>query len=345
MAKRSSGAWSERRADYLRRPDPVSETARILTGAKVCSRLLAIGAGLCLATIAGRLFAGGSDVSLGGVAIPLSFAWVGLLALTVAHAFTGAFLAHRITAYLPYLHLPEQALQVFRDVTSSSNPFVFGMRSRALPRKPGGRYHPMSLRDPSAWVAYGGAVMLLLAVLPWHLEAGRIVLGGWGQAVLAVVLLAVNWWAGSVWMISLSRLHYLGSELRDLWGGHLLPPDVQRLLEPLEAADIEAMSDPDRYRFANLLQRFAEHPIPRSDVRSCVGPHFETRRRWWDRQSGLCMGHYQRIEANYLLITAAGQRVILPDVSGVLWARQPVERRGGRKPKRPKSERWWKFVS
>ncbi|TDC23482.1 hypothetical protein [Kribbella albertanoniae] len=370
MAKRSSRAWREYRADYLSRPDQASESARILTGAKVCSRLLAIGAVLCLATIAGRLFAGSADVSLGGVTLPLDFAWVGLLALTVAHAFTGAFLAHRITAYLPYLHLPEQALQVFREVTSSGNPFVFGMRSRALPRRPGGRYHPMSLRDPSAWVAYGAAVVLLLAVLPWRVEAGRIVVGGWAQVVLAVVLLAVNWWAGSVWMVSLSRLHYLGSELRDLPSGPLRRDELLRLLKPLESAYVEALSEVELYRLANLLQRFIQFPVPRTDVRLCIGPHSETRRQFRVQPRGLCVGHYQRIEATYLQVTAVGQPVVLSELSRGAgsseriqrWSREgtdfsaseEIERwvsgLGQRWPRRsklrgPKRDRWWRFVS
>ncbi|GAB3927166.1 hypothetical protein GCM10029976_022970 [Kribbella albertanoniae] len=369
MAKRSSRAWREYRADYLSRPDQASESARILTGAKVCSRLLAIGAVLCLATIAWP-FAGSADVSLGGVTLPLDFAWVGLLALTVAHAFTGAFLAHRITAYLPYLHLPEQALQVFREVTSSGNPFVFGMRSRALPRRPGGRYHPMSLRDPSAWVAYGAAVVLLLAVLPWRVEAGRIVVGGWAQVVLAVVLLAVNWWAGSVWMVSLSRLHYLGSELRDLPSGPLRRDELLRLLKPLESAYVEALSEVELYRLANLLQRFIQFPVPRTDVRLCIGPHSETRRQFRVQPRGLCVGHYQRIEATYLQVTAVGQPVVLSELSRGAgsseriqrWSREgtdfsaseEIERwvsgLGQRWPRRsklrgPKRDRWWRFVS
>ncbi len=364
MAKRSSRAWREYRADYLSRPDQASESARILTGAKVCSRLLAIGAVLCLATIAGRLFAGSADLSLGGVSLPLDFAWVGLLALTAAHAFTGAFLAHRITAYLPYLHLPLQALQVFSEVTSSGNPFVFGMRSRALPRRPGGRYHPMSLRDPSAWVAYGAAVVLLLAVLPWRVEAGGIVVGGFAHVVLAVVLLAVNWWAGSVWMVSLSRLHYLGSELRDLPYGPLRRQELLRLLEPLEPAYVEALSEVDLYRLASLLQRFIEYPVPRSDVRLCIGPHAETRRQFWVDPRGLCVGHYQRIEATYLQVTAAGQPVVLSDLSRGAGASERIQRwspdysspqeierwasGGGRRwsgRRKPKRDRWWRFVS
>ncbi|MET7284065.1 hypothetical protein ABZS29_37885 [Kribbella sp. NPDC005582] len=354
MAKRSNRAWRAYRADYLSRPDQASESARILTGAKVCSRLLAIGAVLCLATIVGRLFAGSADVSVGGVTLPLDFAWVGLLALTAAHAFTGAFLAHRITAYLPYLHLPEQAVQVFREVTSSGNPFVFGMRSRALPRRRGGRYHPMSVRDPSAWVAYGAAVVLLLAATPWRLEAGRIVVGGWIQVVLAVVLLAVNWWAGSVWMVSLSRLHYLGSELRDLPSGPLRRDELLRLLEPLEFAYVEALSEVDLYRLANLLQRFIEFPVPRSDVRLCIGPHAETRRQFRVQPRGLCVGHYQRIEATYLQVAAVGQPVVLSELTrGAgsperfdLSSPEDIERWIAQgKFRRPKRDRWWRFVS
>ncbi|MFI5731421.1 hypothetical protein ACIA49_14960 [Kribbella sp. NPDC051587] len=362
MAKRVTRAWRDHRAGYLRRPDLESEPARIVTGAKACSRLLAIGAGLCLATIAGRLFAGSAELSLGAVHLPLGFAWVGLLAITVAHAFTGAFLAERITKYLPYLHLPGQALQVFRDVTSSGNPFVFGLRSRALPRRPGGRYHPMSLRDPSAWVAYGAAAILLLAVLPWHLEAGRISwsggVSGWGQVVLAVVLLAVNWWAGSVWMVSLSRLHYLGTELRDLRTGPLGRDEVRRLLRPLEPAEVAAFTEPDLYRLANLLERFAERPLPRADVRDCIGSHPEARKRFaWarSRPNGLCTDHSRLIEATYRLVAAAGLPMVLADVPNVLWAHRSAEyesperlaermvfRRRGRRPKR---DRWWNFVS
>ena len=364
MAKRSRGAWRAYRAGYLGRPDPVTEIARILTGAKVCSRLLAIGAAFCLATIAGRLFAG--SLSLGGVALPLNFAWVGLLAITVAHAFTGAFLAQRITAYLPYLHFPEQAVQVFREVTSSGNPFVFGMRSRALPRRPGGAYHPMSLRDPSAWVAYGAGVILLLAALPWHLESGRIVVGGWTQAVLAVVLLVVNWWAGSVWMVSLSRLHYLGSELGDLPSGPLRRDELLRLLKPIESTDVEALSEVELYRLANLLQRFVEFAVPRTDVRLCVGPHAKSRRPSRTEPRGLCVGHYQRIEATYLRVTAADQPMVLSELSRGAGSPERIQRwsaerpdlssfeeierwasgRGGRsKPRRAKRDRWWRFVS
>ncbi|MFK4085902.1 hypothetical protein ACI2LF_17455 [Kribbella sp. NPDC020789] len=349
MAQRSTPAWRDHRAGYLQRPDLEVEPARIITGAKVCSRLLAVGAGLCLAIIAGRLFAGSAEVSLGVVDLPLDFAWVGLVAVTVANVFTGAFLAQRITAYLPYLHLAKQAVQVFREVTSTGNPFVFGLRSRALPRRPGGRYYPMSLRDPSAWVAYGAAVVLLLAVLPWRLEAGRIIVSGgwsgWGQVVLAIVLLAVNWWASSVWMVALSRLHYLGTELHDLPSGRLERQEIRRLLRPLEAADIEAMSVPDRYRLANLLQRFADWPLPRADLRDCIGPHTQSRGRWWARPdpTGLCRAHRLRVEATYRLLTAAGQPVALPDVSLVLLEAE-LGKRAGKRRKLP-HEKWWNAIS
>ncbi|MEU4389093.1 hypothetical protein [Kribbella sp. NPDC023855] len=369
LPEHASDAWRRYRIEYTNQVDREAESRRIITGVQVCSRLLMLGSGLTLATIVGKLLADGSTLSIGVVEVPLGYAWAAFVALTGAHVFNAVFLTKRIFGYLPHLPTGEHASQMFRDITTTSNPFLFGLRPRALPRRPGGIYHPMSRSDPSAWVAYGAALLLLIALLPWSLDSGRLRWADgfdlWTQVALAVLLILVNWWAGSIWIVAFSRLHHLGNELRDLKDGPLRPDDIKQLVEPFGPDwDIWSLSDPAAYRLANLFLRYAEFPLAESKREQCVLPHRNQRPEYWGR--GLCRFHSQQIALAYKALRKAYPDLALPDHT-VFVARDvppvPSPGRGERflewlddrsyhrefKPSRRRRNRtrnrWWEFVS
>ncbi|GHH70126.1 hypothetical protein GCM10018793_03690 [Streptomyces sulfonofaciens] len=252
--------------------DPSASQRRIVAGARNAARILAFGGLLAVAVVLTRLLAGGRSLQVAAVSVQVERMWIVFAALTVAHAFTAWFLAAHIEEYLDRMPSAERAGWVFDEITTGGNAFVHGLVSRAVPRRRPGFVHRMSRRDPSAWVARGAGVLLVLAVAPWWWGKTGLRFGGSGWLVaLALVLTVVNWWAGGRWLIGLSRLEAVRDEdgVRDeddvqdaaasRAPGSFMGREISALLEPRSGATV----DRAHLRWIiGIYRRLTDHPLP-----------------------------------------------------------------------------------
>ncbi|MFJ5264375.1 hypothetical protein ACIQAC_28340 [Streptomyces sp. NPDC088387] len=243
--------------------DPSPPQRRIVSGARNAERILALGGLLAVAVVLARLLAGGQTLQVAAVSVPVGRMWIVLAALTAAHAFTARFLAMQIYEYLDRLPSPDRAGWVFDEITTGANAFVHGLVSRAVPRRRPVLGNPMSPHDPSAWVARGAGVLLLLAVLPWWWGESRLHWSGNGLLVaLAIVLTLVNWRSGSRWLIALSRLDAVRGGARTRTRAAYTAGELARLMPPVQLTD-------DRYvleEVVGVYRRLVDHPLPIRDT-------------------------------------------------------------------------------
>jgi hypothetical protein len=223
---------------------------RIVAGARNAARILAFGGLLAVAVVLTRLLAGGQPLQVAAVSVPIDRMWLVFTALTTAHAFTARFLATHIEDYLDALPSPERAGWVFDEVTTEGNAFVHGLVSRAVPRRRARFVHRMSRR-------------LVLAGPSWWWGKSGLQWGGSGRLVtLALVLTAVNWWAGSRWLIALSRLDAVREQGRRRAENPLLTRHIDRLTGPLHTH----MSRSELEELIGICRRLADHPLPITDA-------------------------------------------------------------------------------
>jgi MFS family permease len=178
---------------------------------KNVARVLLTGSIVSLVVIIGKLFGRNEDLKVGDISIPLQYAWLVFVVLTIAHGFTASFLVLAIRRFIEGESSEDERQQIFDEVKAESNPFIYGLIPRSTPRRPGSRRYSMDKSDPSTWIAYFALILLVAAILPWHVGSdgswewstnGK----SWLLVALAMVLGAVNWLIGSVWVIVLSQL-------------------------------------------------------------------------------------------------------------------------------------------
>jgi hypothetical protein len=121
--------------------------------------------------------------------------------LSVAHFFT----AYRIvlsTHALWKANSPGHGRTAFREVTATGGIFVRELVPRVERRKNLWMYK-VKLSDPSAWAAYGGALLLPFAIVPFDLSNLFRFYAFFAGALFITLL---NWLIGSIWVVSLSEL-------------------------------------------------------------------------------------------------------------------------------------------
>jgi hypothetical protein len=67
----------------------------------------------------------------------------------------------------------------------------------------------MTLRDPSTWVAHGGALLMLVAIAPWRWDGALKLLPASQTVVISligVLLVVLNWLIGGSWAMAISQL-------------------------------------------------------------------------------------------------------------------------------------------
>lgn len=179
----------------------------IFNGAKDTTRVLVLGWLAAIAILAGKLLTRQETLTVGGLDLPVRYAWLLFGALTALHLFKGGFLVAHINEYRRAPSAQKQAL--YEEIRAESNPFLYGLLPRGT-RRAGG-LSLMDPRDPSAWMAYVGQITVVVAVLPWSLSSsgGLSWPTGWGlwaQVLGALVLAEVNWLVGSRWLVALASL-------------------------------------------------------------------------------------------------------------------------------------------
>jgi hypothetical protein len=166
----------------------------VIANAKWIDKTLWVGMLLCGGIILLRLF-GGSKVPFVGISFPMGYSWIPILILTFAHGYATILL--RRSAKKMFKDCSEaEGKEVWNKVVTEGGLFMRGMEPRLIPQS--GRFAPM-INEPSAWTSHIGAVLLLVAAIPWKYYIS------W-QTVFAFAIVYANWHIGSGWAISLSEL-------------------------------------------------------------------------------------------------------------------------------------------
>lgn len=180
----------------------------VLRWAKSVNRILVTGTVAAIVVLAARLFNGSADVEVWEVGpIPLKAVWVVFAGGTLVHAFAGYFFRRAALELQRSSVDVSQKLAAYEDVVADGGHYV----GVAVPRVPveGRRTVAMDLRDPSTWVAHGGALAVAGAVLPWWWDDG-LQWPGLAQSLalagIGVLLVAVNWVIGGHWALALSTV-------------------------------------------------------------------------------------------------------------------------------------------
>jgi hypothetical protein len=237
---------------------------RIVSGAQNATWILSTGSAVAVMVVAAKLLSS-RFLHVSGLVIAVGSAWILFVILTAANIFVAIFLALRIDAYLTGLPSERDLQQTFDKVTSGRNPFVHGLLSRANPRRPGGIYHPMRLSDPSAWIAYAAVALLVAALLPWRLTTSGVHwekgFAFWALIILTVLIAVLNWWAGGIWMIQISRLSDLAAYVDALPDGPVTNEDLGTLVG-LAGPVVHGDNAPNHryYEVANFLNRLTLNP-------------------------------------------------------------------------------------
>jgi hypothetical protein len=177
----------------------------------IAKMLLGAGA-VAVVTVVARLL--GRDtikISVFSLEIPLGAVAVVFVVGTAAHLFWTCFLISALQRVAGDSDPDswEESKKLFDEIRSSDSRMLRGMVPRTERSGPGSRLVQMSLGDPTTWLAVGLSVVVVAAILPWRIDDGL----KWGdgqalalQVVTCVVVVVLNWWAGGLWAIGVSRL-------------------------------------------------------------------------------------------------------------------------------------------
>ena len=209
----------------------LSPTAKNIVGyAETISKTLAFGGVVCVTAITARAL-GSDEIKAGPVSLPVGYTTLVIGLGTLAHVFwsfhimtalrefsiaqeklaeENFLLKHpdRTTVYSSdVLDYGDATQQLFDEIRTQKGLFLRGLVPRAL--RQGSRVARMSWYDPTTWLSYGFALLTIVAILPWRYDNGahwaspRVVVS---YATIALMLVIVNWYAGGLWIIALSRL-------------------------------------------------------------------------------------------------------------------------------------------
>jgi hypothetical protein len=180
--------------------------------AKVFAFAATLGGAVVLARVWGvdQVSALGGDVPVGGV-------WILFLAITVAHWYlaitaTASFddvleQEHNIHDSIPKSELTAEVL--YQEIRSQNTVFLRGLLARAPTA--GGRLWKMSWQDPTTLIFIALCLLDFVAIIPWRrsTEGLEWTTGSANVAallIMGVVLIVVNWMAGSLWTTAVSEL-------------------------------------------------------------------------------------------------------------------------------------------
>ncbi len=189
--------------------EPLEARLVLLWGHRV-DRLLKTAVVTAAVALVARAFAGSGgsfDTPLG--ALPLDVAWLVFVLGTGAHAFCGRFLIRSVQDLSTRRDL---ALEdgVREQLLSGGGYFVSVSVRRLHVDEDEESFSRMDLGDASTWTSYAAALLVYAAMLPWHLDGGRLVVAStWSLVVTAVVaalVLVVNWSIGGHWALAVSSL-------------------------------------------------------------------------------------------------------------------------------------------
>ena len=182
----------------------------IVNAIKNITRLLSVGFLGALTVLVAKLMTHGSKISISNIDIPIRFAWIVFGILTVSHIYASWFVVHQVSDFWRRASTKERN-EVFEEIRSDRNLLVHGLVPRVKPLRPGSNWYGMDPADPSAWAAYIAQALLFVTLLPWQFSSARGFYWTegplfWVQITVVFLICSANWYAGSAWIISISRL-------------------------------------------------------------------------------------------------------------------------------------------
>jgi hypothetical protein len=176
------------------------------------SKTLLVGGGIAVSAVAARIL-GQDRIKIHEFEIPLGCMALIVAIGTVAHIFWARFIILSLNELADdEIKNPghDSLTALFDAISDSKSLFLNGLMPRTQPAKPGSRIAIMSVKDPTTWLSYGLVMVIIAAILPWRIDKGFHWLEHWWviieYAAMALILVAINWWIGGLWIITLSRV-------------------------------------------------------------------------------------------------------------------------------------------
>jgi hypothetical protein len=189
-------------------PADLSANAKIVVvTVRRIARVLTLGGALCATAVMCRGF-GRDEIEVLSVQIPVSLVWLPLTVGTFVHIFWTHFVVAAIGTQLASGN-GDEARALFDEVRTSDSAILSNMLARSRMPRPGSRLVRMSYADPTTWIALMLVIGIVAAVVPWTVDNGLRfdgVANTLSFSAVAVALVMLNWWAGGLWAIGLSRL-------------------------------------------------------------------------------------------------------------------------------------------
>jgi len=154
-------------------------------------------------------FLGANQVTLKGITINTSQAWIPALIFTVAHLYSTILLVGSLRSVWNHSSAEERR-RLARETTATGGLFMRGLIARTkVLSKSGGPFirYRMDIRDPSAWASQLALPILVLAVVPFSLTPWLLIF-----IPVAVLFAEANWTIGSHWAVALSELGSMKSK-------------------------------------------------------------------------------------------------------------------------------------
>jgi hypothetical protein len=174
-----------------------------IENARWLDKVLAAGTSLAGLIVLLKL-TGATEFEWNSAKLSTDSAWVVFVLFSVAHLYT-AWLFIRSLNVLWAEDTLETSKQVFDEVTSTGGIFVRGLLPRTYYAKNrlGMYIYEMKSDDPSTWVTYGAAAVLIGAITPFdisNLNTFLILL------TASFFIAYFNWMVGANWIVALSEL-------------------------------------------------------------------------------------------------------------------------------------------
>jgi hypothetical protein len=209
--------------------DVLPAAAKNVVGyAETISKTLMVGGAVCVGAIAARAL-GSNEIKVGPLNLPVGYTTLVVGLGTLTHVFWSSHILTALREFFrdevlrvqekyhsehpdispfDYEYDSDSAQELFDEIRTQKGLFLRGLVPRTL--REGSRIARMSWSDPTTWLSYGLALLTIVAILPWRYDNGVV---RWespkmliAYAAIALILVITNWFAGALWIISLSSL-------------------------------------------------------------------------------------------------------------------------------------------
>jgi hypothetical protein len=243
--------------------DELSAAAKNVVGyAETISKTLVVGGSVAVAAIAARAL-GSDEIKVGPINLPVGYTALVIGLGTLAHAFWSSHILTTLSEFYDVerkaarqkfrlehpdmkptytvsdkpeldvlnnryfdalLEYGDSTQKLFDEIRTQKGLFLRGLVPRTL--REGSRIARMSWSDPTTLLSYGLALLIIVAILPWRYDNGvrwaspKMIIA---YAAIALILVITNWFAGGLWIISVSRLtEDAGANLGSLYSSRKL---------------------------------------------------------------------------------------------------------------------------